>query len=154
LGCGDFNIGQHLVPYTKKYIASDIVDALIEQNKKRFKASHLQFLCLDIVKDPIPKADVVILRQVLQHLSNAEISIILKKLSQYNFLILTEHIPTHAFVPNKDKIASQGIRLKQNSGVDVMAKPFELKVTSTTILNEIVIGDTKGKIVTTLYRLS
>ena len=154
LGCGDFNIGQHLVPYTKKYIAIDIVDALIERNKKRFKASHLQFLCIDIVKDILPKADVVILRQVLQHLSNAEISAILKKLSQYNFLILTEHIPVHAFVPNKDKIASQGIRLKQNSGVDVMAKPFELKVTSKTILNEIVIGDNKGKIVTTLYQLS
>ena len=38
LGCGDFNIGQYLVKYTKKYIGVDIVENLIERNKKLFKA--------------------------------------------------------------------------------------------------------------------
>jgi len=30
LGCGDFNIGKELVKHTKKYIAVDIVEELIE----------------------------------------------------------------------------------------------------------------------------
>ena len=38
LGCGDFNIGKHLFKYTQKYIAVDIVDALINRNKTLFKA--------------------------------------------------------------------------------------------------------------------
>jgi SAM-dependent methyltransferase len=153
LGCGDFNIGQHLVKYASYYIAIDLVDSLIDRNKERFKSDHLEFRCLDIVKDELPQADCAILRQVLQHLSNAEIKAILNKLSKYTYLVLTEHIPVGDFIPNKDQIASQGIRLKQQSGVDVLERPFMLKTRSAETLNEFVIGDDKGKIVTTLYQL-
>ena len=34
LGCGDFNIGSKLVKYSKKYIAIDVVEDLINRNKK------------------------------------------------------------------------------------------------------------------------
>ena len=64
--------------YTKKYIAVDIVENLIERNKTLFKEDNLEFHCLDIVEDDLPKADCIILRQVLQHLSNAEIETIVK----------------------------------------------------------------------------
>ena len=50
LGCGDFNIGQHLLQYTQKYMGIDIVPSLIERNKNRFKAVNLEFHCLDISK--------------------------------------------------------------------------------------------------------
>ena len=91
LGCGDFNIGQQLVKYTSSYIAIDIVEALIERNKKLFEFKHLEFLCLDIAKEHLPTADCAILRQVLQHLSNAEIKAITKKFSNYKYLILTQY---------------------------------------------------------------
>ncbi len=35
LGCGDFNIGRHLVKYAKSYIAIDIIEILIDRNKKK-----------------------------------------------------------------------------------------------------------------------
>ena len=37
LGCGDFNIGKEFVKHTKQYIAIDIVESLINRNKKKFK---------------------------------------------------------------------------------------------------------------------
>ncbi|WP_132705096.1 class I SAM-dependent methyltransferase [Winogradskyella wandonensis] len=151
LGCGDFNIGKHFVDYTKHYFAIDIVDELIQRNKQLFKAENLEFHCLDISKDSLPKADCVILRQVLQHLSNSEIQDILKKLSDYKYIILTEHIPIGDFIPNKDKIASQGIRLKQHSGVDILAEPFNFEVKETVVLNEIILSEKDGRIVTTLF---
>ncbi|WP_299126771.1 methyltransferase domain-containing protein [uncultured Winogradskyella sp.] len=153
LGCGDFNIGKQLVPYTSKYVAIDIVETLIDRNKKLFKADNLEFHCLDISKDGLPHADGIILRQVLQHLSNKEIKRIVDKLSHYKYIIITEHIPSGNFEPNKDKIASQGIRLKQNSGVDLLAEPFNFKVKSTEFLNEIVLDNNKGRIVTNLYKV-
>jgi 2-polyprenyl-3-methyl-5-hydroxy-6-metoxy-1,4-benzoquinol methylase len=73
LGCGDFNIGKELVKYSKKYIAIDIVENLIERNKKQFSTDHLEFHCLDIATADLPKGDCAIIRQVLQHLSNAEV---------------------------------------------------------------------------------
>lgn len=153
LGCGDFNVGKELVPCTSKYIAIDIVESLIKRNKNTFKTEHLEFQCLDISKDELPKADCVILRQVLQHLSNAEIQSILEKLLNYKYLLLTEHLPINDFEPNKDKITSQGIRIKQNSGVDILAEPFNFKVSSSEVLNEVVLNDGNGRIMTMLYKL-
>ena len=151
LGCGDFNIGQHLIKYTKNYIAIDIVERLIERNQNHFKAYNLEFQCLNIAADKLPNADCVILRQVLQHLSNAEIASITKKLNAYKYIILTEHLPVGDFISNKDIISGQGIRLKQQSGVNLFAAPFNLKVKNETILNEVTVD--KGRIVTTLYTL-
>lgn len=151
LGCGDFNIGKHLTTYTKKYIAIDIVDSLIERNKAIFKDEHLTFHCLDISVDDIPQADCIILRQVLQHLSNSEIQGIVRKLVNYKYIIVTEHIPTGHFIPNKDIITGQGNRLKYDSGVDVLEAPFNLKTLSKSILNTIRLNENKEQIVTTLY---
>ena len=89
LGCGDFNVGKQLVPFTKKYVAVDIVADLIEYNQKTFKAENLEFQCLDIAEADLPTADCVFLRQVLQHLSNAEVQRIVEKLPQYKYIILT-----------------------------------------------------------------
>ena len=153
LGCGDFNIGKQLLPYTESYIAVDIVPALIERNKQQFQFEHLEFQCLDIAKNELPEADGVILRQVLQHLSNREIKTIVKKLISYNYIILTEHLPIGDFIPNKDIITGQGIRLKQQSGVDLLTEPFNLKIKSKVVLNEVVLDDNKGMIKTVLYTM-
>ena len=138
IGCGDFNIGQHIFKYSKKYFAIDIVEELIERNKIKFKTKNLEFLCLDIANEVLPKADVIIIRQVLQHLSNNEIQQILNRLKTCKYIILTEHLPVGDFIPNTNKIASQGIRLKQQSGVDILSAPFNFKVKKEDVLNEIV----------------
>ena len=153
LGCGDFNIGKHLVQYSDKYIAIDIVKDLIDYNKEKFKAPNLEFDCLDIAKDNLPSADCAIVRQVLQHISNAEIQNILNKLTAFKYIILTEHLPEGNFEPNKDLISGQGIRLKKQSGVNLLAPPFNLKVTVKKQLLSCKFKDNKGVIVTTLYRV-
>lgn len=150
LGCGDFNIGKHLTPWASKYIAIDIAEQLIERNKSVFKAAHLEFHCLDISTDALPKSDLAILRQVLQHLSNAEITRIVQKLKHFKYILLTEHVPTGSFVPNKDIISGQGIRLKYNSGVDLLAEPFNLDVSEMKVINRYTLGPKKGEIVTLL----
>ena len=108
---------------------------------------------MDIVKDELPSADCIIIRQVLQHLSNTEIQNLIKKLTIYKYIILTEHLPTGNFTPNKDIISGQGIRLKQNSGVNILEQPFILKVEEEKILNTYILENDKGQITTTLYHL-
>ncbi|WP_152287369.1 class I SAM-dependent methyltransferase [Flavicella marina] len=151
LGCGDFNIGRQLMGYAENYIGVDIVPRLIEHNKSRFKEDHLEFLCLDIAKDDLPDGDCVVLRQVLQHLSNREIQAVTQKLSKYKYLIITEHLPNGIFVPNLDIISGQGIRLKKQSGVDLMKAPFDLKFSETKVLCSVDLENNKGSIVTTLF---
>ncbi len=153
LGCGDFNIGKHLVDFTSEYIAVDIVDNLINYNKEKFKFKNLSFLSLDIAKDDLPKADCVFIRQVLQHLSNKEVAAVVKKLYRYKYIILTEHLPVEDFEPNIDIISGQGIRLKKKSGINLLAPPFNLEVKSEKQLVSVNLNDNKGVLVTTLYQL-
>ena len=127
LGCGDFNIGKQIIKHTKKYIGIDIVPELIQRNKKTFQAENLEFHCLDISKDALPEADCVLLKEVLQHLSNKEVQKVLEKLSPYKYVILTDHIPDGEFEPNKDIISGQGTRLKKKSGLDLLKAPFYAK---------------------------
>lgn len=98
-------------------------------------------------------ADCIILRQVLQHLSNQEIQNIIKKIVHYKYIILTEHIPLGDFIPNKDIISGQGNRMKQGSGVHVLVAPFNLKIKEAQLLGRYMDKNQKGQIVTMLYQL-
>jgi len=153
VGCGDFNIGNQFVAFTKKYIAVDIVEDLINFNQEKFKAEGLEFHCLDIAKDTLPKADCVIIRQVLQHLSNAEVQKILDKLANFNYIILTEHLPKGNFIPNKDIISGQGIRLKKQSGLDILKPPFNFEVKENKELLVFELENNKGLIKTVFYKV-
>lgn len=154
LGCGDFNVGRQLVSHASHYTAVDIVPELVERNKQLYQAENLSFQCLDIAIDELPSADCALLRQVLQHLSNAEIQNIVQKLSAFKYLIVTEHLPEEPFTPNIDIISGQGIRLKKHSGVDLLAAPFFLKVKSAKQLLVTKPKNHKGVIVTMLYEIN
>ena len=151
LGCGDFNVGKALVACTAHYHAVDIVPSLIEYNQAKFQLPNLTFHCLDVAVDELPSGDCALVRQVLQHLSNQEVQQILVKLSDFRYVILTEHLPIGDFEPNKDKISGQGIRLKQNSGIDVLSAPFHWKVLAAKEFLSLELSNGIGRIVTTLY---
>jgi hypothetical protein len=156
LGCGDFNIGKQLRPYCGRYVACDVVPALIQRNKNKFASMKVEFRCIDIIEDDLPDGDVVILRQVLQHLNNAQILRVVHKLYRYKFLVLTEHVPTKSgFPPNRDKATGGRIRLPQGSGVVLTEFPFLLRVTSesTICTTNQPLDQYSGFIKTTLYEL-
>ena len=135
LGCGDFNVGKQLLPYCGRYIACDVVPFLIQQNKGMFAGTKVDFRCVDIIEDDLPDGDIVFLRQVLQHLNNAQILKVVPKLYRYKFLVLTEHVPRNlGFAPNRDKATGARIRLPQGSGVVLTKPPFLLTAKSESVI--------------------
>lgn len=158
LGCGDFAIGSRIRPYCRKYVAVDVVEELLERNKQRYANDNVDFRAIDIINEDLPKGDVVLLRQVLQHLSNADIEKVAAKLpTAFRFLILTEHLPKpKCFVPNLDKPRGPGIRLsigEEGSGIVLTEPPFNLKAAKSTRLCEVAedFAGRRGIIRTTLY---
>ena len=119
LGCGDFAVGAHVRDLCHDYIACDVVPELIEFNKEYYAKLSVDFKVLDMVSDELPSGDIVFIRQVLQHLSNNQISkIIPKLLSKFKFIVLTEHLPdAESFQPNFDKTTGADTRLRFDSGV-------------------------------------
>jgi hypothetical protein len=93
-----------------------VVPSLIDRNRRLFASLDVDFRVLDMTTDPLPPADVVFLRQVLQHLSNGQIHAVVSKITTaYRYLVLTEHLPAlDTFTPNLDKAVGPQTRL--NSG--------------------------------------
>lgn len=128
LGCGDFRVGGRLVGDHVSYIGVDVVPALVDRNARAFGGEHVDFRCLDIVDDPLPEGDVCLLRQVLQHLSNAQILAVLDKLSQYDHVFVTEHQPAEpeGFTPNLDKPHGADVRWIDQSSLYLELPPFNV----------------------------
>jgi hypothetical protein len=150
LGCGDFAAGRRFLDVAGHLHACDVVPELIARNRRLFAAPNLSFHILDAVTDPLPRGDVVIVKQVFQHLGNDQIAIILRKLAQYPLWIVTEHVPAGRFAPNHDMPASGSTRLLVSSGVVLTEKPFRIRPKATELLCEVV--DDPDLIRTIAYR--
>jgi hypothetical protein len=128
LGCGDFQVGQQLAPACGSYVGVDIVRPLIEHNRAKFGTERVSFIHANMIEDPLPAGDICLVRQVLQHLSNAQIFAVLPKLDQYRWCFVTEHHPSPArlrFV-NLDKVHGRDVRVTQGSGVFLDQAPFSV----------------------------
>lgn len=70
--CGDFNWMRDVV-VEHDYTGVDIVDELIVTNRERHGAANRRFLCGDLTRDSLPKADLILCRDCLVHFSYADI---------------------------------------------------------------------------------
>jgi len=127
LGCGDFRIGKEITSCAVNYIGVDIVPELIAHLRNDHGSQHVTFECLDATVDPLPQGDLVLVRQVLQHLTNTEIQSVLKQVCHFKYAVVTEHVPIcEDVIPNRDKVHGPDIRLYSNSGVFLDQPPFRL----------------------------
>lgn len=78
--CGDYSwMSQIEFDKDFTYIGGDIVNKMIQENK--IKYPEVEFLYHDILTDPIPKVDVVFIRDLLIHLSDDHIIKLFEKLN-------------------------------------------------------------------------
>jgi SAM-dependent methyltransferase len=127
VGCGDFEVGQRIACLGVAYTGVDVVPALIERNRERYASATVKFECLDVTVDSLPRADLCLVRQVFQHLSNAQIAAALAQLDSFSHVIVTEHYPAELerCVPNLDKAPGPDTRLLEGSAVFLDRPPFE-----------------------------
>ena len=138
LGCGDFAIGQKIAALGVDYTGVDVVPALIRSHSTQYGSSTVRFAHLDIVKNALPDGDLCLIRQVLQHLSNDQIRLILPKLSRYPHVVVTEHYPGPGgrVVPNKDKPHGHDTRVEDDSGVFLEHAPFNARIAEVLLEHE------------------
>ena len=70
LPCGDFNWMKNIELNLLEYIGADIVQEIIHLNNEKYSNDKRRFINLDIIKDNLPKADLIFCRDCLVHLSN------------------------------------------------------------------------------------
>ena len=126
VGCGDFRIGGKIISKNVDYIGVDVVLELISRNKQLYEKENVKFLCLDVANQELPDGDVCLLRQVLQHLSNKDIKMILDKVRKFKYVFVTETYPTKIESCNKDQPSGQDTRFYKKSAVCLEKEPFNV----------------------------
>ncbi|MCK4304862.1 MAG: methyltransferase domain-containing protein [Candidatus Eisenbacteria sp.] len=77
--CGDFFWMRLLDRGAAAYMGADIVEGIIESNRSKYgENEQVKFLTLDLTRDPLPRADLVLCRDCLVHFSFRDIRRALK----------------------------------------------------------------------------
>ncbi|MEI8210010.1 MAG: class I SAM-dependent methyltransferase [Methylococcales bacterium] len=91
--CGDFNWFQ-MIDFNGDYIGVDVVEELITNNLIRHGNNHRKFMSMDIIREKLPLADLVLCRECLNHLSLLDgIHAINNLIASTNKLLVLTHYP-------------------------------------------------------------
>ena len=67
--CGDFNWIKKINLNKYQYIGADIVKEIIDNNKKLYEKENVSFQKINLIEDPLPQADLILVRDCLVHFS-------------------------------------------------------------------------------------
>lgn len=118
--CGDFNWMKLVVEETRiDYTGGDIVLPMIEENQSKYASQHVRFVKIDLTKDALPTADLMICRDCLFHLSFADTKLVLNNFIQSNITyLLTTTYHNDATFKNED-IVTGHFRM-----IDLFSAPY------------------------------
>ena len=91
--CGDFNWMKTVKLKDCNYFGADIVQSIVDQNSKFYAKENIEFKKLNLTYDCLPKTDLIICKDCLQHLSNENVIKSLKNLvnSGSQYLLITSY---------------------------------------------------------------
>ena len=118
-GCGDWGFSSAMDWGDASYLGIDIASDVIEAVRKKYERGKIRFQIGDITED-LPAADLLISKDVLQHLSNKLVHKFIKnnlRKGKYKWVILTNNRGSEN-------------RASSNGGyrmIDLAVSPFEVK---------------------------
>lgn len=118
--CGDFNWMRLIHLEGVDYTGADIVKPLIDRNNKEFGSSQRRFIHLDIVEQVCEPVDLILCRDCVQHLTNAEAMSIIRNFSKSGskYLLMTM---SPRMTSNSDMPKAGGFR-----ALNLFLPPFNL----------------------------
>jgi hypothetical protein len=78
--CGDFHWFSKLNVNLDSYTGGDIISEIVEKNNALYKTDSRSFIKLDLIEDSLPKADILLCRDCLVHLSYHDIEKVLENI--------------------------------------------------------------------------
>lgn len=76
--CGDLNWMRHIELPVEEYYGVDIVPSVIEKNQREYGDEQRQFDVADLTRDKLPRADLILCRDCLVHVSFQDAAAILE----------------------------------------------------------------------------
>ena len=121
LGCGDWRLGSSICWDGIEYLGIDVVKSVVAKNRDNFSASNISFVLADGVNYPLPAADLLICKDVLQHLPFADIRQVIKQFPQFTYCLIVNDVdPITLTCKNRDIVRGD---YRQ---IDLTQPPFAL----------------------------
>lgn len=126
LGCGDWQIMRTVqIPVGKKYKGYDVVASIIAENAEKYVKPNVQFYHITGLKDFVRQrvsGDLLIVKDVLHHLSNSEVEFFIVNIlpSFKRVLLINDYSPMHT--KHNDDIYTGTWR-----SLGLLEPPFNLK---------------------------
>jgi mannosyltransferase OCH1-like enzyme len=147
LGCGDITIFNEIMirleqlKYNCIYNGVDVVKDIINMNKETFPQHN--FYNKNIINEELPKADLCIVSDVLQYVTNKDVIEIINNIKKHNYkhILICENVINSSVWKNKklfnvDKPTNIKTRLDYNSyGLFIDVEPFNVEGNELLLLN-------------------
>lgn len=121
IGCGDWQFSRHIDWKGVHYLGLDVSDVVLA-NTKNFAGEGIEFREIDAVHDELPTADLVIIKDVLQHWNNQDVLKFLPKLNNFRTALITNGFP-----PERRHALNKNIKTGQQRPIDLGRPPFNVK---------------------------
>lgn len=117
--CGDFHWMKNINLKKIDYTGGDIVEELIQKNLGIYGKENIYFQKLNLIKDKLPRMDLIFCRDCLVHFSFADISLALNNICNSQ----SEYLLTTSFIDRKD---NYNIATGQWRALNLELDPFML----------------------------
>jgi hypothetical protein len=124
LGCGDWQFSRGIDWGDARYLGLDVVPHVLERNRQRYGRPNVEFNVSPADAGDVPGADLLIIKDVFQHLSNESVRGYVKVFPKFKYVLVTNCIEKSKHLMNTD-IADGGFR-----PVDLRLAPFALPMAS------------------------
>ena len=119
-GCGDWQVARQVDWTGIHYIGVDIVPQVVEENRRRFASDNVEFRLLPEGGVDLPEADLLMVKDVLQHWSDEAIQAFLPTLRRFPLALVTNCVNPRGPTVNR-QIPDGGFRC-----MDLREAPFHL----------------------------
>ncbi len=121
-GCGDWAFS-HAIPWGHiEYTGLDVVKSLIDLNQQKFSKPNIHFIHADGLSHELPAADLLICKDVLQHLSNEDVLQFLGQLNKFKYCLITNDTDPATQTSDNPNIVSGNHRW-----IDLTRPPFSVR---------------------------
>lgn len=125
-GCGDWEFSQAIDWTGIDYQGFDIVESVIAADKAKFERPNVHFHVANIVTEQLPAADLLICKEVLQHLPNADVAMFLKQLPKYKHVLILDAVDATTFSAENADITLEQVRVGAYRPLDITRPPFSI----------------------------
>lgn len=121
-GCGDWQLMRHVELAGVDYLGIDLVPDVISRNRQEFGRPGVRFELGNFTEMELPDADLVLCKDVLQHLPNRAVFRFLAQLDRFEYALLTNDLGRNA--ARDATLAGSSWHF---APIDLMAPPFNVR---------------------------